>query len=271
MPNFHLCSEITVRAERFQAQFNAARTEALAALPGNPFGAEVQRFGDEGVAAKIRHPLLQGKNRIHGFCAEHLSLLDDLLAFYRDDGLSPSVSVPQGQMTPELFGRLTAAGLWSAGSGTVPARVTAKRNDEKPAADILIRISGLEEKELYLDLFQSAFAPRRESDREYRAIQWAEDTLPGSVRYLAEIGGRPIGMASFPILGGVGYFGTGGVLPEFRGHGVQGALIRRRLADAPALGCGLVLGGGSPGETTYRNFERAGLRLIPIGMTWKCS
>jgi ribosomal protein S18 acetylase RimI-like enzyme len=37
-------------------------------------------------------------------------------------------------------------------------------------------------------------------------------------------------MASFAIVDGVGYFGTGGVLPVFRRRGVQTALISRRLA-----------------------------------------
>ena len=99
-------------------------------------------------------------------------------------------------------------------------------------------------------------------------VQWAEDALPGGARYIAEFRGKPVGMASFPIMDGVGYFGTAGVLPHYRGRGIQTALIRRRLADAPASGCDLVLGGGSMATTTYRNFERAGLRLIPTGMHW---
>jgi len=65
-------------------------------------------------------------------------------------------------------------------------------------------------------------------------------------------------MASFPIVDGVGYFGAGGVLPVFRRRGGQTALISRRLAAAPGFGCDLVLGGGSPSTTTYRNFERSG-------------
>ena len=101
-------------------------------------------------------------------------------------------------------------------------------------------------------------------------IQWAEDedVLLGGARYIADYDGQPVGMASFPIMDGVGYFGTAGVLPEYRGRGIQTALIGRRLADAPVLGCDLALGGGSMGTTTYRNFERAGLRLIPTGMHW---
>jgi len=183
-------------------------------------------------------------------------------------GLPCSLSVPHGGVTEALFARLASAGMWSPGSGTVPAIVPDRSGGNSAVLGITVRRSGPEEKELYLDLFQQAFAGRGEADPEYRAIQWAEDALPGGARYIAEVGGKPVGMASFPVLDGVGYFGTAGVLPEFRRHGVQIALIRRRLAEAPGLGCDLVLGGGSLGTTTYRNFERAGLRPLRAGMSW---
>lgn len=265
----HLTPQLITRAECFQARFHAARMAALTAISGNPFGVEVRHFnGSFGVACKIRHPLLRGKNRMHGFGIADLDSLDDLLRFYRTDGLPCSLWVLQEVMTEASFIRLVSAGLWSAGSGTVPAVVINGHADDDMLPGITIRRSGLEEKELYLDLFQQAFAGRDEADQEYRAIQWAEDALPGGVRYIAEVEGRAIGMASFPIMDGVGYFGTAGVLPEGRRRGVQTAFIRRRLTDASALGCDLVLGGGSMGTTTYRNFERAGLRLIPTGMHW---
>ena len=269
MHSTHLTPQLIARVERFQARFHAARMGALAALPGNPFGVEVRLFGAGfGVACKISHPMLRGKNRIHGFGVADRDNLDGLLGLYRADGLPCSLSVLHGEMTETLFSRLTSAGLWSAGSGTVPAIVPDGRAEEDMPPDVTVRRSSLEEKELYLDLFQEAFAGRDEADPEYRAVQWAEDDLPGGARYIAEVGGRPVGMASFPIVDGVGYFGTGGVLPEYRRRGTQTALIRRRLADAPALGCDLMLGGGGMDTITYRNFERAGLRLIPMGMHW---
>lgn len=269
MPAPHLTPQLIARVEHFQARFHAARMGALADLSGNPFGVEVQSFGAGfGFACKVRHPLLKGKNRMHGLGAADTDALDDLLHFYRDDGLPCSLTVLYGEMTETLFSRLTSAGLWSAGSGTVPSVIPDGRAGEDVPLGLTIRRSGLEEKDLYLDLFQQAFVGRDESDPEYRAIQWAEDALPGGVRYIAEFSDRPVGIASFPIVDGVGYFGTGGILPEYRRRGIQAALIRRRLTDAPALGCDLVLGGGSMGTTTYRNFERAGLRLIPMGMQW---
>jgi len=101
---------------------------ALTALPGNPFGVELRFFGaSDGVACKVRHPLLRGKNRILGFSPNDAPLLEELLNFYRAEGLRPSLFVPHGAMTHQLFQTLVRAGLWSAGSGTVPAIVGASR------------------------------------------------------------------------------------------------------------------------------------------------
>ena len=267
MAILHVTTELTTRIDRFGTHFNAARFRALAALPGNRFGVEVQQFG-EGIAVKVRHPLLRGKNRLYGFRADNLDLLADLLAWYKADNLACTVHVPPGAMTRELFQGLTDAGLWSPGSGTVPVLVL-DGSVPAPSPQITVRRSGLEEKELYLDLFQQSFAAWPEQEPEYRAFQWAEDSLPGGARYIAEIAGPPVGMASFPIIDGIGYFGAAGTLPDYRQRGIQSALIQQRLRDAPALGCDLVVGGGSPGTTTFRNQERAGLRLIPSGSVWR--
>jgi hypothetical protein len=221
------------------------------------------------VALKTRSPLLRSKNRIMGFQAGDAPLLDEMLAYFRSDGLRCTLGVPHGQMTEALFRKLVAAGLWSGGSGTVLAIVPESSCEKPPPApEIRIHESGPETRDLYLDLFLRAFGHRQEGRAGYLAFQWAEDTLPGCRRYVAEIEGVSVAMASFPILDGVGLFGTAGTVPEYRGRGAQMALIRRRLADAPYFGCDLVMGGGSLYSTPHRNFERAGLRLVPQGTGW---
>ena len=268
----HITSELVERIDQFGIRFHAARMRAAEALPGNPYGISMMYFGDGGIAAKAQHPLLHGRNRIYGFRTSDLDLLDDLIAFYRSDGLMCKIFVPHRHLTQKLFLRFSQAGLWSTGNGAVPAIVPADGADDAALltpANIHIRLSEYAEKEQYLDIFQEAFADREERDPEYRAFQWAEDSLPDCRRYIAENDNGPVGMASFPVIDGVGYFGSGGVIPAYRRMGLQRALIRRRIADAVSIGCTLVLGGGSPGATEYRNFERAGLRLIPSGSVWR--
>lgn len=52
-----------------------------------------------------------------------------------------------------------------------------------------------------------------------------------------------------------------GVPPSQRRRGVQGALIRARLAAARAAGCDLAASGTAPGSPSQRNMERHGFRV----------
>ena len=237
----------------------------------NPIEQGRQIVQGTSVRGKSLSPLLRGKNRIQGFCAEDAPHLQEALQFFRKDKLHCSLGVPYGEMTQDLFFQLCAERLWSSGSGTVPCVVPDSSYEQtaSPALPLQIHESGEDEKELYLDLFRQAFAERGEGHAEYLHFQWTEDTLPECRRYIAESEGVPVAMASFPIIDGVGFFGTAGVIPAWRGRGIQAALLRRRIADAPRFGCDLVIGGGSLFSTTHRNFERAGLHLIPTGSSWR--
>jgi GNAT superfamily N-acetyltransferase len=261
--------ELIARIERFHLTFSKARMEALQSLPENPYQVEIRCFG-EAIAFKTLSPLLRGKNRIANFRAGEVAYLPEALDYFREEGLRCTLGVPHGEMAQELFGHLTAAGLWSGGSGMVPCIVpdAERPHCDPPVVPVQIREAGLEERDLYLELFRQAFAHRGEGCADYLQFQWVEDTLPGCRRYIAEVEGEAVAMASFPMFDGVGFFGTAGVLPAWRGRGIQMALLQRRLADAPAFGCDLVIGGGSLFSTTHRNFERAGLRLVPLGSGW---
>ena len=268
--------ELIARIEAFHLTFNRVRAAALEAIPGNPYQVETREFGSA-VAFKAHSPLLRGKNRVHNLRGVNADALPDILNWFRSDELNCSIYVPHGQMTRELFRQLGDAGLWSNGSGTVPYIVPDREQNTilqsaiyKPDLPLRIREAndGENDKTLYLDLFRQSFAHRGEGCDDYLRFQWAEDTLPGCCRYIAEVAGESVGMASFPVFDGVGFFGTAGVLPDWRGRGIQMALIQRRLKDAPALGCELVIGGGSLFSAPHRNFERAGLRLVPLGSGW---
>ncbi len=78
-------------------------------------------------------------------------------------------------------------------------------------------------------------------------------------RYLAFWNDEPAGVASMTAGDGIAFLGGGTTLPEFRGRGIQAALIQRRLEDAQ--GCELAIVGASPGSTSHRNAERAGFRV----------
>jgi len=83
--------------------------------------------------------------------------------------------------------------------------------------------------------------------------------------FVARIGDRVAGSAGLSIaetpLGRVGELYIASTVPEFRGRGVQTALLRSRLVAAKAAGCALAMVTARPANTSARNTERAGFRL----------
>jgi ribosomal protein S18 acetylase RimI-like enzyme len=83
--------------------------------------------------------------------------------------------------------------------------------------------------------------------------------------FVARIGGQVAGSAGLSLaetpLGRVGELYIASTVPEFRGRGVQAALLRARLVAAKAAGCALALVTARPANTSARNTERAGFRL----------
>lgn len=79
-------------------------------------------------------------------------------------------------------------------------------------------------------------------------------------RYLALWEGKPVAVASLTVGQGIGYLGDMRTLPEYRGRGVQTALIHHRLAAAQDE-ADLVLVGTTPGNASYRNVARAGFQV----------
>lgn len=86
--------------------------------------------------------------------------------------------------------------------------------------------------------------------------------------YLAFVDGHVAGSAGLALIetptGTVAHVYIDSTLPDFRGCGVQRALIETRLTDARSYGCKVALFSARPGTASARNAERAGFRLAYI-------
>ncbi|OJJ03315.1 hypothetical protein ASPVEDRAFT_42833 [Aspergillus versicolor CBS 583.65] len=94
-------------------------------------------------------------------------------------------------------------------------------------------------------------------------------TLRSDTRlYLAKIDGQISGSAGLAFLttpfGQVAELYIDSTVPEFRGRGVQTALLRARLADAKAAGVERAVMYARPGEASARNAERVGFQLAYV-------
>ena len=91
----------------------------------------------------------------------------------------------------------------------------------------------------------------------------------GSVCFLAEWNGAPIGAAAAALHGGVAVLAGASTAPEFRGRGAQAALLGARLAYAASAGCDLAMMGASPGSASQRNGERQGFGIGYTRIKWE--
>jgi hypothetical protein len=91
---------------------------------------------------------------------------------------------------------------------------------------------------------------------------------PGWSLYLARLDGLPAATGILYVRDRVGYCADAATVPAFRGRGLQGALLRRRIADAGAAGVDFVSSGATFLSTSHRNMERVGMRVQFVRAIW---
>jgi ribosomal protein S18 acetylase RimI-like enzyme len=82
------------------------------------------------------------------------------------------------------------------------------------------------------------------------------------------VDGRPVAQAILHWQGDIGYLESAGTLSAYRGRGLQQALIRRRIADAMAQGCRLIIGGAEFASPSVANQMACGLAVAYTAARW---
>jgi ribosomal protein S18 acetylase RimI-like enzyme len=85
---------------------------------------------------------------------------------------------------------------------------------------------------------------------------------PGFRRYLVHVEGEPAGAASLRLDDGLAQLCGAATLPQFRRRGIQGALLRLRLAVARDASCDLAVVTTQPGSKSQANAMRQGFALL---------
>ena len=131
-----------------------------------------------------------------------------------------------------------------------------------PSETIEIRAARPDEFDLWARTVAQGFAESQPVSEEIVGIMKQFASVPDTECYLAHIEGRVVAGATLAIRGRTaGLFGAS-TLPEFRGRGVQTALLRSRLRRASELGCGLAMSIALPGSISQRNMSRAGFQTL---------
>jgi len=177
---------------------------------------------------------------------------------------------------PSVGTMLTARGYRLVGFEGVLGRALSRadlRSLPGPAADITVRPSGESDAATWLDTVVTGFlhadtegVPAHESFARGVLEEVMSDMAraEGLVRYLALRSGEPAGGASMRLEEGVAQLCGAATLPAHRRHGVQAALLSRRLADATRAGCDVAVVTTQPGSTSQKNVQRRGFQLLYV-------
>jgi GNAT superfamily N-acetyltransferase len=80
--------------------------------------------------------------------------------------------------------------------------------------------------------------------------------------FSAWLDGGLVGTGELDVVGGMAWLNADTTLPDYRGRGVQTALLRHRLRLAEEVGCVLAVSETVPGSGSQRNMERHGMRVV---------
>ena len=225
-----------IQNERFN---QAARGRSL------PVGGGFAHFRGGG------HPLNQALGLIEPLSEADLVMVEAFLG-------SPAVLELSPAADPSLWPLLARRGyrlhqfqqLW----------VRSLREAEPPSGLAQIRSAGTGESELYNKIVCAGFMERddwRELEPPFHVSLEVQDAWG----FLAFVDGEPAGGGMLGIVDGVALLSGTGVIPRFRGQGLQQSLIQARLAFARDRNCELACASTAPGTASQHSFEVCGFHV----------
>ncbi len=252
------------RAMRADLAYTMQRMEVIAQRKGNPFGIAIQDFGHSTalVASGLPPPRF---NRLVGMSPAEASLLPAIVAWYAERGVSPRIEIRPGSLDTALATMLAQAGFrQTAFHSTLFGEIT-----PRPAPDAVIRpVETAQAMEAFLTIYLAGWGFPLAIREGAKANMRGWLGLPGWHLYLAESDGKPAATAILYLHQGVAYLADACVHPDYRDLGLHSALLVHRQNEADRLGAELLCSQADFASTSYRNMERAGLRLLHTQSEW---
>jgi ribosomal protein S18 acetylase RimI-like enzyme len=188
--------------------------------------------------------------------------LDHVEQFYRLHQAPSQVDVCPLH-DPSVFEMLKERGYGIAELNNVLYRRLDPKEAFPPAPEgFEIRRSLREEAEAASAIVERAFFPDG-APEAFRGLLTPLYRMEGAVAFVASVEGKMAACGAGLVIPGHRIFAVcgAGTLSEFRGRGLQTALLRARLAAAAAAGCEYAVIVTQGGTTSQRNCERLGFRV----------
>lgn len=258
------------RIESCTAAFHHRRLELLRDLPGNRCGVELRSFSDGIIAtAAARVPDIDWMQHVMGLSPGHEHIVPEIAAWYAELGTRPRFEIAPADRFEQLAAALAGIGARQhAFIDTLWARAAVPDDDPPAGVDVRVVDASADDAALFARVHLGGHEVPDEALTEHWAAVGLWTSEPGWTCYLASVDGEALGAAALAVSDGIGYLANASTLPHGRGRGCQQALIHRRLRDAVAAGCELVVTLAIPGKTSHRNLERGGLGVAYTKVFW---
>jgi hypothetical protein len=254
------------RTVETEIAYTVSRMRVLERLPGNPVGIAFRHLDGGGVALMARYLPVPSFNSVVGLRAGHETELEQLAAWYRAEGVKPRFETVPGYYDPALGRELARLGFFQSGFHT--ALVCAPRSEDPPAGERISveRVADAGTLDTFLGTHAAGWGIPDAEGFKANVQGWLGE--PGWSLYLARLDGRPAATAVLYVADKVGYCADAATDPGFRGHGLQRALLNRRIADASAAGVDFICSGADFLSQSHRNMQRASLRTLFVRGIW---
>ncbi len=223
--------------------------------------AEEEICGGHMVFAGLGSPIgrVTGAGLDRPFTAEDLARVEQ---FYRAHNAPSQVDLTP-MHAPEVFELFKGRGYAIAELNNVLFRkLDAGETFPLPPAGCEIRRSPIDEAEVSGAIVESAFFPDG-APEAFRGLITPLYQMENALAFVATVGGKLVACGAGLVVPEHRVYALcgAGTLAEFRGRGLQTALLRARMAAAVGAGCEYAVVVTNGGTTSQRNAERLGFRV----------
>lgn len=263
-----LTNDLAKRIEYSDFEVMLGRMNAIRSLTGNPYQVEVRKFGQS--TALSSKGITNDFNKLWCFGASDLPLLDQALEFFDSRNADFKIDIIPINLTDELTLKLSQKGFYQEGFHTALYTTTPNILEIEKSSFKILKVQAADV-QLFSEIFcESLELPPTIAENEESFSYLQQD--PSWSLYLGFIGNEPAGFSMMHIANdGVACVAMAGTIPQFRGNGLQQAMLDRRLKDAKIKGCSLIVAQCEFGTASFRNLQRSGFRVAFTKSVWKRS
>jgi predicted GNAT family acetyltransferase len=203
-------------------------------------------------------------NRVKEFSPTDIDKLDQILEIYEQDQIIPCFDLAPNHLNYDMAKALANKGYFSAEQLAFlqisPEKTKTAQHQfrivqvTEDNAEELIKLIGLSN-----GLTYEAELIKQKNEYFFR---------PNFKNYIAYIGDQPAGMGSLFISGNEGYIANDFTFVDFRGRGLQKALIAHRLQVAKQMDLETVYTDVEFGSASHNNMVKIGFQLVFVNSFW---